>query len=341
MVFVVTMIAYNVFGFLAQYPLAVSARDHEAPQRPSLNLYVSCLRDDTDMTLARMKPGQKDEATQCELVGAPALRRGESVATGGCRCDGTGSKIVATLPSSGGGSDATDRKENTDVQQLVVDCSDQRLMTAFCFMTRSVHQVIENAGMDASVAALIHEPWQVQSLAQAYDSAANEDDNDTNDTREQRRRVQREVRDMIVIVAFLGFSSWTYLDLRNTMDDAFVRRMEHTLESQIMQAATVIRRLGANRDECDRWLQRQYGTALQQQDADALFAVYKRCADTSPDFQSQTAKKVNAKGKARSAKRGKDQRDALSSEKTAATSASRERCESLAWLGGVPDTEVT
>ena len=108
-----------------------------------------------------------------------------------------------------------------------------------------------------------------------------------------------------------------------------------------MHAVATMRRLGANRDEFDRWLSGRYGTALQQGVADDLFAVYKRCADASPDFQSQSAKKAKASGKTRPRKREKYETVALDMEPTAATSAARKPCQSLIWLGGVPDDKVS
>ena len=288
-------------------------------------------------SVARKPCRQKDGATQRDLKGSFSSGKGRSIATGRCKCDGTEGKSDATAPSRGGRSDATETRGDAGNDSPVHE-HDPELMRVLCFMTGSVQRILENAGMDASVASLIHQPWEIHQLAQAYDSAAIDDPEATPDP---SKDVQRWVRDMIVIKVFLGGSSWTYQALRSAMDEAFQRRMEQTLESQIMHAVATMRRLGANRDEFDRWLSGRYGTALQQGVADDLFAVYKRCADASPDFQSQSAKKAKASGKTRPRKRAKDETTALDMETKAATSAARKPCQSLVWLGGVPDDEVS
>ena len=81
----------------------------------------------------------RDLAAQCDLGGPSPSGGGRGDATGG-RGDATGG------PSpSGGGSDE----------------HDPELVRVLCFISGVAQQFLERAGMDAGVASLLHEPWEI------------------------------------------------------------------------------------------------------------------------------------------------------------------------------------
>ena len=202
--------------------------------------------------------------------------------------------------------------------------------------------------MDASVASLLHEPWEIYKLAQAYDSAASDDPQPGPDP---SKDVQRCIRDMMVLKVFLGGVDWTWNSFHCKMSAVFQRTMEQNLEAQVMQAACTIRRLGNDRAEFDRWLSGgQYGQQVADDIADSLFKVFNRCATASPKFHSRNGTRM--KNKKPRPTRGRRRTKTVAEETVADETVESDEmvadesaaddetvANPLAWLGGILDAE--
>ena len=300
-----------------------------------------------------------DLAAQCDLGGPSTSAQRDTRHC--CRCPrrhgtsegGTGDDATGgPSPSGGGSGDATGGPSPPSGGGS--DEDDLELMRALCFISEAAQQLLENAGEDAGVASLLHEPWEIHQLAQAYDSVASDDSQPGPELKD----VQRCIRDMIVIKAFLGDGNFTWRSFHSEMQEVFCRStMEQNLEAQVIQAACTIRRLGSDRVEFDRWLSGgQYGTATvpEQEVADDLFAVFNRCANVSPDFHPRNAKARGARKRPKKTRRGRGRRPieqpdeteadetvALDMEPRGESSATPEICQPLAWLGGIPDDKIS
>ena len=155
------------------------------------------------------------------------------------------------------------------------------------FMAEAAREAIHALGFGSDVTSLLDEPLDSRNIAHAYDLTRQHSVGGT-----QRIRALRHIRDTLVLKECMAGGPWTSCDtIKDAMEEVFDHSLDEAVTSQMVNSFVTMCRLGRDREAFDIASKNMYGKTLDAGKAEALFAAYKYCGCTSPDFQSKTTQK--------------------------------------------------
>ena len=154
---------------------------------------------------------------------------------------------------------------------------------ALAFMAEAAREAIHALGLGSDVTSLLDEPLDSRNIAHAYDLTRQHEVGGT-----QRGRALRHIRDTLVLKECMAGGPWTTDTLKDAMEEVFDRSLDDAVTSHMVLSFVTMCRLGRDREAFDLASKSMYGKTLDAGKAETLFAAYRYCAITSPDFQSKT-----------------------------------------------------
>ena len=156
---------------------------------------------------------------------------------------------------------------------------------ALAFMAEAAREAIHALGLGSDVTSLLDEPLDSRKIAHAYDLTRQHEGM-------PRGHALRHIRDTLVLKECMAGGPWTSCDtIKDAMEEVFDHSLDEAVTSQMVLSFVTMCRLGRDREAFDIASKNMYGKTLDAGKAEALFAAYKYCDCTSPDFQSKTKQK--------------------------------------------------
>ena len=151
---------------------------------------------------------------------------------------------------------------------------------ALAVMAEAAREAIHALGLGSDVTSLLDEPLDSRKITHTYDLTRQH---------EGMRHALRHIRDTLVLKECMAGGPWTSCDtIKDAMEEVFDHSLDEAVTSQMVNSFVTMCRLGRDREAFDIASKNMYGKTLDAGKAEALFAAYKYCDCTSPDFQSMT-----------------------------------------------------